>query len=356
MRDCYWLAVTGAGRKTDRKGLAGSSETYWSLASSVSDCPIQSNVCSRTQKGPLMADRRHEAAALLALVAHTEDEWYRTAALVDEVGSAIRVVRNDWSGLEHIDRPRAEALASRVTLDDLAAYQDRIATLEAGGVRLITILDEDYPSNLRFVYNPPPFLFVSGSLSPEDDRSVAVVGTRKPHPDGIDQAHRLASDLAREGVTVLSGLARGIDSVAHRAALDAGGRTVAVMGTGIERVYPPENADLAADVLEHGALVSQFWPDAPPTRKTFPMRNVVMSGMGVGTVVIEAGPTSGAKMQARYALDHQKRLFLVESLVLHESWAQKYAQNPLTTVVRSVDDILQVLVSLARPAKQLTLS
>ena len=126
------------------------------------------------------------------------------------------------------------------------------------------------------------------------------------------------------------------------------------MGTGIERIYPSENEGLADEIRRNGALVSQFWPDAPPTRKSFPMRYVVTSGMAVGTVVVEAGPTSGAKMQARLALDHQKRLFLVESLVLHEEWAQRYASDSATTVVRSVTDILQVLVDLARPAKQLT--
>jgi len=296
-----------------------------------------------------------ERAAVLALIARTEDEWYKTAALIEAAGSARRILRRDWSGLEVLDVGRAEALAARVAESDVDHYVRLIRDLESRGTRLITILDDDYPLNLRLIYNAPPFLFIRGALLSQDDRSVAVVGTRTPSEEGIEQARRLAGDLARENVTVLSGLARGIDSAAHRAALDAGGRTVAVMGTGIQSVYPPENADLAETIRERGALVSQFWPDAPPTRFTFPMRNVVMSGMAVGTVVIEAGPTSGAKMQARYALDHEKRLFLVESLVLHEEWARRYAHNPLTTVVRSVADILQVLVDLARPVKQLTL-
>jgi len=302
-------------------------------------------------------DRRpDEQAAVLALIARTEDEWYKTAALIEAAGSAVRIVRREWNVLEILDLGRAEALAARVPDSDVAHYAELIRELDEGSdTRLITILDDDYPLNLRLVYNAPPFLFVRGRLLAEDDRSVAVVGTRTPTDEGLDQARRLAAELARESVTVLSGLARGIDSVAHRAALDAGGRTVAVMGTGIERTYPPENADLAESIRERGALVSQFWPNAPPTKFSFPMRNVVMSGMAVGTVVVEAGPTSGAKMQARYALDHEKRLFLVESLVMHEEWARRYARDPLTTVVRSVDDILQVLLDLARPVKQLTL-
>ena len=129
------------------------------------------------------------------------------------------------------------------------------------------------------------------------------------------------------------------------------------MGTGIQRVYPAENRELAARIVEAGgALVSQFWPDAPPTRYSFPMRNVVMSGMAVGTVVVEASSTSGAKMQARLALDHGKRLFLVESLVMHEKWARDYAERPGATVVKSVDDVLVALESELRSGvSQLTL-
>src|SRR5690606_11165068 len=159
------------------------------------------------------------------------------------------------------------------------------------------------------IYNPPPFLFVRGSLSAADERSIAIVGTRRASAAGLEQARWLASSLAKEGVTVLSGLARGIDTAAHRAALDGGGRTVAGMGTGINRRYPAENSELADEIERQGALVSQFWPDAPPTRKSFPMRNVVMSGMALGTVVVEASSTSGAKMQARLALEHGKLVF-----------------------------------------------
>jgi DNA protecting protein DprA len=125
---------------------------------------------------------------------------------------------------------------------------------------LVSVLDDEYPRNLRRIYNRPPFLFVRGALDNTDERSVAVVGTRRASPDGLSQAAHLAGELARRGVTVVSGLARGIDTAAHTAALDAGGRTLAVMGTGIDRVYPAENAELAQRIPEQGALVSQFWP------------------------------------------------------------------------------------------------
>jgi DNA processing protein len=207
------------------------------------------------------------------------------------------------------------------------------------------------------VFNRPPFLFVRGDLLEVDAQAIAIVGTRAASMEGLDQASRLAAELARQGVTVVSGLAYGIDAAAHAAAIDAGGRTIAVMGTGIRRpVYPPANAELAMRIADHGALVSQFWPDHPPSPSSFPLRNVVTSGMAVGTVVVEASHTSGARNQARRALEHGKRLFLVESLVLHEQWAQEYAKRPGVTVVQSVDDILRVLVELAKPAEQLSLN
>ena len=186
---------------------------------------------------------------------------------------------------------------------------------EADGIRLTTVLDDDYPVNLRTIYNLPPFLFYRGTPRPDDALSVAVVGTRQATADGLSRAERMARLLVGADVTVLSGLARGVDTVAHQACLDAGGRTIAVLGSGIRRVYPAENRTLAEQITGHGAVVSQFWPDASPTSYTFPRRNVVTSGMSQGTVVIEASATSGAKMQARLAIEHGKQVFLLHSLV-----------------------------------------
>lgn len=296
-----------------------------------------------------------EQAAVLALANATTGQWHRTAALIEAAGSAVRLTERDWSGFERVDRDHAEELVGRLKPDAIATFARLILQLGREGVLTITVLDPDYPTNLRDVYNRPPMLFIRGELLAQDERAVAVVGTRKPSEAGLDQARRLASELARRGVTVLSGLARGIDSAAHQAALEAGGRTIAVMGAGIaHRIYPPENEGLAARIQEHGALVSQFWPDAPPIHYHFPMRNAVMSGMATGTVVIEAGPTSGAKLQARLALEHGKRLFLVDSLVMAQPWARRYAEHPATVVVRSVGEIIDTIDRLAHPAKQLS--
>ena len=302
---------------------------------------------------------QQEAVAVLALVAATGKggEWMRTAALIEDVGSAVAVIDGRWD-TPPLDVIEAEHLRNEVSAEIRENAATVVESLHSDGVTLLTLLDPGYPVNLRAIYNRPPFVTVRGHLEAADQRAVAIVGTRQATAEGRAQASALARDLAGEGVTVLSGLALGIDGAAHAAALDAGGRTVAVMGTGVNRIYPSEHKGLAHRIVEseRGALVSQFWPDAPPTKYSFPMRNVVMSGMAVGTVVIEASRTSGAKMQARLALDHGKRLFLVESLVMQEQWARDFAERPGVTVVRSATDVLDVLVELAQPIEQLTLS
>ncbi len=306
-----------------------------------------------------MTDRR-EQAAVLSLVSKTDTEWHRLASFIEETGSALRILEKSWTGFESYDfitRQEAEYLADRVMSDDLDRYEELIDDLADDDVELLTILDNHYPSNLRLVFNRPPFLFVRGHLEEADNHAVAIVGTRAASPEGRDQARRLARELAAAGVTVVSGLAIGIDTAAHTGSLESGGRTLAVMGAGIRRpVYPKANQALADQISLNGALVSQFWPDHPPSPSSFPMRNVVTSGMAVGTVVIEAGSTSGAKNQARRALEHGKRLFLVESLVMQEQWARDYSQRPGVAVVQSIDDILDVLVAMAKPPEQLSLN
>lgn len=228
-----------------------------------------------------------------------------------------------------------------------AAYERVDAEVALGlerGARLVTILDDDYPSNLRLVPNLPPFLFLlGGTIEPRDLRSVAVVGTRKPSPRGEGLAERLARQLVEQSVTVVSGLAAGIDTAAHTATLAAGGRTIAVIGTGVTRVFPKENAALMESIIETGVVVSQFWPSTPPATWTFPRRNVVMSGIAQGTAVIEASSTSGAKMQARLALEHGKRAFLLKTLVTDQPWAQKYVATRGAIEVSDIDDIIKWL-------------
>jgi DNA processing protein len=217
---------------------------------------------------------------------------------------------------------------------------------------MVCVLDAEYPSNLRMIHQHPPVLFMRGTADERDVTSVAVVGTRQPTPRGIDQARQLATGLAGNGIPVISGLAAGIDTAAHTAALEAGARTVAVIGTGIDRVYPAQNADLQEEIAAKGLVISQFLPGSSPTKASFPMRNAVMSGYALATVVVEAAHRSGARMQARLALQHGRHVFLMRSLLEHD-WARDYAERPGVTVVETADDVFAGLQRLAAESTDL---
>lgn len=216
---------------------------------------------------------------------------------------------------------------------------------EQAGARLVTVLDPHYPANLRLVPNLPPFLFHLGDLEERDARSAAIVGTRNASEDGMRRAARMARLLVDEDVVIFSGMAKGIDTAAHTATLEAGGRTVAVMGTGIAaKIYPAQNKGLASRIVdEGGALLSQFWPTSGPATWTFPRRNVVTSGSTIGSIVIEASSTSGAKMQARIAHEHGKQVFLIKSLATSEPWAAKMVAEGRAVEVAELDDVLSRL-------------
>jgi DNA processing protein len=286
--------------------------------------------------------RRAEQAALLVLLRRAEQSWSTVADEVEATGSALTLLKGA--------APRQPALFADEDEDDLEtqlaeAYAD-IAAWEHDGMSLLTLLDPDYPPQLLTIHQRPPLLFARGRLDRADARGVAVVGTRRATERGVRQAAELAEGLAARGVPVISGLAAGIDTAAHVVALDAGGRTVAVIGTGLRRAYPKENAELQRRISEEGLVLSQFLPDAPPTKTSFPMRNAVMSGYAVATVVVEAAWRSGARMQARLALEHGRPVFLLDTLLEHD-WARDYASRPGATVVRDVEDVLSRLDALA---------
>lgn len=287
---------------------------------------------------------RAEAAALLALLRIAERPWSQYADLVEEAGSATAVLDDELARAA-----RAPALfGDEDSGPDLAAISTEIEAWERDGLSLLTVLDPRYPENLRSVHDRPPFVFVAGRLEPRDTRSIAVVGTRSASERGLSQARAIAEHLVDTDYTVASGLAAGIDSAAHLAALYRGRRTVAVIGTGLRRSYPAQNADLQRRIATECAVISQFWPDAPPTKRSFPMRNAVMSGFALATVVVEASHTSGARMQARLALEHGRPVFLLESLLEHE-WAREYAERPGTHVVRSPEEITTLVDRLTSP-------
>lgn len=217
---------------------------------------------------------------------------------------------------------------------------------EAVGAQMTTVLDDDYPLNLRFIHNLPPFLFYKGILDEDADaQSVAVVGTRDPSEDGKETVRKIASELSRQDITITSGLARGIDTVAHNAALDAGGRTISVFGTGITKVSPVGNSELADRIVDEGGLlVSQFFPTSPGSKSSFGKRNEVTSGISQATVVIEASEISGARMQARLAYEHGKRVFLIHFLVESQKWAKSMVEQRKAIPVSKTAEIASLIL------------
>jgi len=287
---------------------------------------------------------------MVALLRTGRRPWVEYAELVEERGSAAAVLGEELAASAaptrqttlFPDRPTdADTMADAALLLDRARAD--LYRWSAAGMRLVTVLEPDYPPNLRAVHDRPPMVFVAGRLTPADAHGVAVVGARRATPGGTERARAIAEHLVDRGFTVVSGLAAGIDTAAHTGALARGGRTVAVIGTGLARSYPPQNEALQHRIASECAVVSQFWPDAPPSRRSFPMRNAVMSGITLATVVIEASDTSGARMQARLTRGQGRPVFLLASLVERQQWAREYAVRPGTHVVHSPDEITTVV-------------
>jgi len=282
--------------------------------------------------------RLDEHAALVVLLRSGTRPWQAYAELIERAGSTVAALEAERVPPEGRLFPAREDAGLVELHTSLARASAEVASWRARGIQLVSVLDDDYPPNLRAVHDRPPLVFVGGQLVRGDARAVAVVGTRKASRNGLGGARAIAAHLVERGYTVVSGLATGIDSAAHTAALAAGGRTVAVIGTGLKRSYPPQNAELQQRIAQECAVVSQFWPDAPPSRRSFPMRNAVMSGIALATVVVEASHSSGSRIQARLALEHGRPVFLLEAL-LAEDWARELARRPGTHVFSSPEQI-----------------
>jgi DNA processing protein len=195
------------------------------------------------------------------------------------------------------------------------AVQEDQARVARAGVRVIVWGDPDYPTRLQEIASAPPVLYLRGTLEREDDAAIAVVGARHATAYGEDLARELATELARRGLTIVSGLARGIDAAAHHGAVAAAGRTLAVLGSGLDQIYPPEHDGLGSEVAAHGALISEFPLGTPPLRLHFPRRNRIISGLSLGVIVVEAGVGSGALITAHHALEQGREVFAVPGRV-----------------------------------------
>ena len=236
-------------------------------------------------------------------------------------------------------------VSSVVAERDAVSPEDEMARLEKAGVRALTWEDPEDPARLKEIEDKPPVLYVRGELSSEDEAAVAVVGTRKATPYGRQAAEHFATDLAASGVTVVSGLARGIDAVAHRAAIAANGRTIAVLACGLDIVYPPEHAWLAKEIIEHGALVSDYPLGMQPRSEFFPRRNRILSAVSLGVLVVEGGEDSGALLTARYALDQNREVFAVPGSIYAPTHrgANKLIRKGEAKLISSTEDILEEL-------------
>jgi len=265
--------------------------------------------------------------------------------------------------LEEIDRlgvpalvarglPRRIAEALRAPGLEREAREELRAVREAGDA-LLHWQGSGYPAALRSIYDPPLVLAVRGGLLASDARAVAIVGARRATPAGREIAHRLGFDLAASGVVVVSGMARGIDQAAHRGALEAGGRTLAVLGCGLGVDYPAGRLarQLAARIAAHGALLSEFAPLQGPSKFTFPQRNRIVAGLSLGVVVVEASATSGALITADFALQSGRELFAVPGSVLDPlSRGPNGLLKDGAHVVESAADVLEVLFGVECPA------
>lgn len=250
-----------------------------------------------------------EALIVLNMIDHVGP--VRLRHLLAHFGTAPNILRAPAEELQRvhgIGRDTAQAIARWQDTVDLAGELQRIRDF---GCRVLIQEDEDYPPSLREIYDPPIVLYYRGSLGPRDKNAIALVGSRQNTVYGVEMARKLGYQLAYLGVTVVSGGARGIDTAAHQGALSAGGRTIAVLGTGINLVFPPENLKLFERISSQGALMTQFPFHRPADKQSFPIRNRIVAGMTLGTVVVEANLNSGALITAHFATEYGRQVFAV---------------------------------------------
>ncbi|MEX0586804.1 MAG: DNA-processing protein DprA [Pirellulales bacterium] len=265
-------------------------------------------------------------------------------ALVERFGSPAAVFDAPTADVRSVPGVGPKTARSLATAREEIDPEAELALCRTSGIQVVPRGSSEYPRLLETIYDPPSVLFMRGSILPTDALAVAVVGSRHATRYGLQQAERLAAGLSRAGLTIVSGLARGIDAAAHRGALAAGGRTLAVLGSGLLEIYPPEHAELADEVAAHGALVSELPPKTPPVGAVFPQRNRIITGLSLGVVVVEASDRSGALISARHAMDQGREVFAVPGRIDSRMSRGCHALiRDGAKLVESVDDILEEL-------------
>ena len=301
--------------------------------------------------GSAAADVSAELAAELRLCLTAGVGPLTRKALLTRFGSASAVFAAAPSELAEVDGvgPKLVRVLSAALRD--VNVQEELDVCRRHGIAALFHSQPAFPRLLREIHDPPGVLFVRGQILPIDATAIAIVGTRHATQYGLAQAQRLASGLSRAGLTIVSGLARGIDAAAHRGALSAGGRTIAVLGGGVLNIYPPEHDELAGQVIERGAIISESPPRAPALGGTFPQRNRIITGLCLGVIVVEAADRSGALISARHAMEQGREVFAVPGRV--DSRASQGCHRLIrdgAKLVQCVDDVLEELGPLVEAA------
>ncbi len=273
----------------------------------------------------------------------------RIKKAMERLGTGSRVLEASLTELEGVGLPARSAQFVADGRAQVAAEEEMKRVAQAGGL-VLSFEDEAYPWRLREIYDPPAVLWVRGSVALLSRAGIAVVGTRQPSPYGAGMAELLSRDLANRGLAIFSGMARGVDTAAHKGALDAGGKTVAVWGTGIDVVYPKENKKLAENIVASGgAIVSEYPLGTFPAPQNFPVRNRILSGMSVGVLVIEAGEYSGTRITARCAMEQNRDVFAVPGNVTNKNaWGPNTLIKQGAKLTASWEDVWEDLPSEVR--------
>ena len=292
-----------------------------------------------------MSDEKKITVALNTVPGFRAALFHRSLSRFSSAAGILKAGKESLTSVPGVGKAVATAVASLKAEEAWQLERDKAGEW---GVDIVTFFDEGYPEILRQIHDPPPVIYLRGSITAADAHALAIVGSRAATVYGKTTAERFARALAGRGVTVVSGLARGIDSSAHRGALEGGGRTIAVLGSGMDKLYPPENNRLAAEIASSGAVVTEFPFGMGPEKRHFPMRNRTISGLSLGLIVVEAAARSGALITAHLAMEQGREVFAVPGNV---SSSRSDGPNGLirdgACLVRSIDDVFEELPYLA---------
>ena len=290
-------------------------------------------------------DRPAEQRALIGLSLVSGVGPQRLRALLAAFETPKSIFQASRSALTQVDGVGDQTAEAILTFDDGAAVDREMERADDLGAALVSPWDDRFPDRLREIYDPPAYLWMRGTLPATPAPMVTIVGTRRCTDYGRSQAHHFAAELARRGFTIVSGLAYGVDAAAHKGALDAGGRTLAVLGSGVGRIYPQKHTALAERITKNGAVLSEYGLDADPDAPHFPERNRILSGLALGTLVVESYAEGGALITARLALEQNREVFAVPGAITKDSsrGTNRLIQKGHAKLVMDVDDLLAEL-------------